>query len=67
VRNLHKFKPLNLTMFITTKVTRVREGKKHTQELESQQSHAHKPRDEHTDTAQGVHDSRSAQISNTMV
>jgi hypothetical protein len=55
--------PLTLTMFIITKVTRVREGKKHTQELESQQSHAHKPRDEHIDTAQGVHDSRSAKIS----
>jgi hypothetical protein len=54
-------------MFITTKATRVREGKKHTQELESQQSHAHKSRDEHINTVQGVHDSRSAQISNTMI
>jgi hypothetical protein len=49
------------------KSTRVREGEKHTQELESQQSHAHKSRDEHTNTTQGVHDSRSAQISNMMV
>ena len=38
---------------------------KHTQE--SQQSHAHKSRREHTNTAQGVYNSRSAQISNTMI
>jgi hypothetical protein len=67
VRNLHKLEPLTLTMFITTKATRVKEGKRHTQELDLQQSHAHKSRDEHTNTAQGVHDSRSAQISNTMI
>jgi hypothetical protein len=47
------------------KSTRVREGKKHTQEL--QQSHAHKSRREHTNTTQGVYNSRSAQISNTMI
>jgi hypothetical protein len=67
VRNLHKLEPLTLTMFITTKATRVREGKKYTQELESQQSHAHKSKDEHTNIAQGVHDSKTAQISNTMI
>jgi hypothetical protein len=33
VRNLHKLEPLTLTKLITTKSTRVREGKKHTQEL----------------------------------
>jgi hypothetical protein len=54
VTNLHKLELLTLTMFITTKATRVREGKKHTQELESQQSHAHKSRDEHTNTMQGI-------------
>jgi hypothetical protein len=35
VRNLHKLEPLTLTILITIKTTRVREGKKHTQELES--------------------------------
>jgi hypothetical protein len=35
VRNLHKLEFLTLTKFITMKTTRVREGKKHTQELES--------------------------------
>jgi hypothetical protein len=48
VRNLHKLEPLTLTMLITIKSARVREGKKHTQELESQQSNAHKSRREHT-------------------
>ena len=37
VRNLHKLESLTLTKLITMKNTRVREGKKHTQELESQQ------------------------------
>jgi hypothetical protein len=37
VRNLHKLEPLTLTILITIRATRVREGKKHTQELESQQ------------------------------
>jgi hypothetical protein len=37
VRNLHKLEPLTLTILIIVKTTRVREGKKHTQELESQQ------------------------------
>jgi hypothetical protein len=37
MRNFHKLEPLTLTMLITIKTTRVREGKKHTQELESQQ------------------------------
>jgi hypothetical protein len=67
VRNLHKLEPLNLTMLIAIKATRVRAGKKHTQELESQQRHAHKSRKEHTNTAQGVYNSRSAQISNTKI
>jgi hypothetical protein len=35
VRNLHKLEPLTLTILITVKTTRVREGKKHMQELES--------------------------------
>jgi hypothetical protein len=65
VRNLHKLEPLTLTKLITKQSTRVREGKKHTQE--SQQSHTHKSRHEHTTTAQGVYKSRSAQISNTMI
>jgi hypothetical protein len=37
VRNLHKLESLTLTILISIKTTRVREGKKHTQELESQQ------------------------------
>jgi hypothetical protein len=37
VRNLHKLESLTLTILISMKTTRVREGKKHTQELESQQ------------------------------
>jgi hypothetical protein len=37
VRNHHKLEPLTLTILIIAKTTRVREGKKHTQELESQQ------------------------------
>jgi hypothetical protein len=36
VRNLHKLESLTLTILISMKTTRVREGKKHTQELESQ-------------------------------
>jgi hypothetical protein len=32
VRNLHKLEPLTLTILITVKTTRVREGNKHTQE-----------------------------------
>jgi hypothetical protein len=47
---------------ITTKSTRVREGKKHTQELESQQSHTHKSRREHTRIVQQVYNSQSAQF-----
>jgi positive regulator of sigma E activity len=42
VRNLHKLEPLTLTKLITMKTTGVREGRNHTQELESQQWHAHK-------------------------
>jgi hypothetical protein len=67
VRNLHKLEPLTLTILITIKTTRVREGKKHTQELESQQWHAHKSRIEHTTTPQRVHNSTSAQISKAMI
>jgi hypothetical protein len=37
VRNFHKLESLTLTRLISMKTTRVREGKKHTQELESQQ------------------------------
>jgi hypothetical protein len=37
VRNLHKLESLTLTIFISMKTTRVREGKKYTQKLESQQ------------------------------
>jgi hypothetical protein len=37
VRNLHKLESLTLTKLITMKTTRVRVGKKHTQELESRQ------------------------------
>jgi hypothetical protein len=37
VRNIHKLESLTLTILISRKTTRVREGKKHTQELESQQ------------------------------
>jgi hypothetical protein len=37
VRNLHTLESLTLTRLISMKTTRVREGKKHTQELESQQ------------------------------
>jgi hypothetical protein len=57
VRNLHKLESLTLTKLITMKTTRVREGKKHTQELESQQWHAHKSR---SDTTQRVYNSTSA-------
>jgi hypothetical protein len=42
VRNLHKLESLTLTRLISMKTTRIREGNKHTQELESQQRHAHK-------------------------
>jgi hypothetical protein len=52
VRNLHKLESLILTILISMKTTRVREGKKHTQKLESQQRRAHKSRTEHTNTAQ---------------
>jgi hypothetical protein len=48
VRNLHKLESLTLTRLISMKTTRVREGKKNTQKLESEQSHAHKSRHEHT-------------------
>jgi hypothetical protein len=48
VRNLNKLESLTLTKLITMKITRIREGKKHTQKLESQQSHTHKSRHEHT-------------------
>jgi hypothetical protein len=44
VRNLHKLEPFTLTILNIMKTTRVREGKKHTQELESQIRHAHKLR-----------------------
>jgi hypothetical protein len=37
VRNLHKLESLTLTRLISMKTTRVRNGKKHTQDLESQQ------------------------------
>jgi hypothetical protein len=37
VGNLHTLESLTLTRLISMKTTRVREGKKHTQELESQQ------------------------------
>jgi hypothetical protein len=47
-RNLHRLESLTLTRLISMKTTRVREGKKYTQKLESQQSHAHKSRHEHT-------------------
>jgi hypothetical protein len=57
VRDLHKLEPLTLTMLFTRKATRVREGKKHTHELESQQWHTHKSRKEHTNIAQGVYNS----------
>jgi hypothetical protein len=62
VRNLHKLEPLTLTRLISMKTTRVRKGKKHTQELESQQRHAHKSRSEHSNTSQQVHNSTCAQI-----
>jgi hypothetical protein len=61
MRNLHKLESLTLTILITMKTTRVREGKKHKQKLESQQRHAHKSRNEHTNTVQRVHNSTSAQ------
>jgi hypothetical protein len=48
VRNLHKLESLTITKLILMKTTRVREEKKHTQKLESQQSHTHKSRHEHT-------------------
>ena len=35
VRNLHKLESLTLTILIIMKTTRVREGKKHTENLES--------------------------------
>jgi hypothetical protein len=60
VRNLHKLEPLTLTILITVKTTRVRDGKKHTQELESQQWHTHKSRNKHTNTAHRVYNSTSA-------
>jgi hypothetical protein len=41
-------------------------GKRNTQELESQQQHAHKTRNEHTKQHNGVIAQRSAQISITM-
>jgi hypothetical protein len=37
VWNLHRLESLTLTRLISMKTTRVREGKKHTQNLESQQ------------------------------
>jgi hypothetical protein len=67
VRNLHMLESLTLTRLISMKTTRIREGNKHTQELESQQRHAHKSKKEHTNRAQGVYNSRSAQISNTKI
>ena len=66
-RNLHKLEPLTLTRLISMKTSRVREGKKHTQDLESQQWHAHKSRSEHTKTAQQLRNTTSAQISVTMI
>jgi hypothetical protein len=35
VRNLHRLEFLTITRLISMKTTRVRDGKKHTQELES--------------------------------
>jgi uncharacterized membrane protein len=67
VRNLHKLESLTLTILISMKTTRVREGRKHTQKLESQQRHAHKSREEHTNTVQQIHNSTSAQISITII
>jgi hypothetical protein len=60
VMNLHKLESLTLTILISMKTTRVREGKKHKQNLESQQRHAHKSRNEHTNTTQRVYNSTSA-------
>ena len=67
VRNIHKLESLTLTILISRKTTRVREGKKHTQELESQQWHAHKSRNKHTNTVQRVYNSTSAQILVTVI
>jgi hypothetical protein len=41
-RNLHKLEPLALTIEITKKITRVRLGEQHTQDLNTQHNHAHK-------------------------
>jgi hypothetical protein len=67
VRNLHKLEFLTLTVLISMKTTIVREGKNHTQKLESQQRHTHKSRTEHTNTTQRVYNSTNAQISITMI
>jgi hypothetical protein len=46
--------------------TRVRLGEQHTQDLNPQHNHAHKPRLELKNTAQGVRNSNGAQITNTV-
>jgi hypothetical protein len=68
VRNLHKLEPLTLTILITMKTTRVRDGiETHARGRVTTATHTHKSRNEHTNTAQRVHNSTSAQISNTMI
>jgi hypothetical protein len=42
-------------------------GEQHTQDPNPQRTHAHKWRNEQTNTAQGVYNSNSAQISRTMI
>jgi hypothetical protein len=68
VRNLHKLEPLTLTILITMKTTRVREGiETHARARITTATHTHKSRNEHTNTTQRVHNSTSVQISNTMI
>jgi hypothetical protein len=52
VRNLHKLESLTLTILITMKTTRVREGIEiHTKELESQQWHTQVKKQAHKHSA----------------
>jgi dihydropteroate synthase len=68
VRNLHKLEPLTLTILITMKTTRVREGiETHAKSRIAATTHTHKSGNEHTNTAQRVHNSTSTQILITMI
>jgi hypothetical protein len=58
VRNLHKLEPLTLTILITMKTTRVREGiETHARARVTAVTHTHKSRNEHT-----KHNAASSQL-----